>query len=257
MSVVVCTGNCKPAQPSRLMVCPSMLAARSKNLRNIQSAERIESQDHSESQAHIRHGVDQESLGCRVGGGLSLRPMRDQEIGTNTHGLPAHVGHQQVSAHDQHDHGGCKKTHDREEAAVSRISDHVSRRVNVDDGADAGDQQKQQYRELIDIKTQVDGETARLQQPVKRNGLRSISQNLNEGRYRQEKGQNYRRNPYFVACFTQPASCQREDDRRPAREEEGSGYKTACASFMSFKVSKNSSHPARPSQWDRCTAPAL
>ena len=60
----------------------------------------------------------------------------------------------------------------------------------MDDGADAGDQQQQQHRELIDVEAQVDDEVAGFKQPVKRDRLRSVPQNLNKGRDRQTEREN-------------------------------------------------------------------
>ena len=124
--------------------------------------------------------------------------MRDQQVRADPHRLPAHVGHEQVAAHDQHDHRRREEGDHREEARVARVADHVARRVDVHDRADAGHQQQQQHRQLVDVEAEVDDQRRRparsgTDRPTADRARRTSTKAATERHERQRDGRRCRR----------------------------------------------------------------
>ncbi len=69
---------------------------------------------------------------------------------------------QEVRAEHEHEHRRREQVHVREEAAEAGIAVHVPDRVQVDQRADAGDEQDHRRRQRIDEEPEVDAEAAGL-----------------------------------------------------------------------------------------------
>ena len=65
-------------------------------------------------------------------------------------------GDQQVAAEHQDEHRGDEQVHVQEELGVVLVALHVPDRVQVDQGADAGDEQHHGHRQRVDVEGGVD-----------------------------------------------------------------------------------------------------
>ena len=73
---------------------------------------------------------------------MLVKVEANQQIAAQAHALPAHEHHQVVVGKDQREHGEHEEVQVSEEAVVAALMAHVARAVNVDERADAGDEEQ-------------------------------------------------------------------------------------------------------------------
>ena len=83
-------------------------------------------------------------------------PERDQQVRRQTDALPAEVEHHVVVAEHQQQHRGDEQVEVPEELAAPRVVLHVADRVQVDQRADAGDQQHEDAGQRVEQQSEVD-----------------------------------------------------------------------------------------------------
>ena len=98
-------------------------------------------QEDAEDEAPVADAVGDERLLAGVRRALLLVPVADQQVRAEAHAFPAHEHHQEVVSQDEHEHEEAEQVQVAEEArdAAARLVGHVGRRVDVDQRADAGD----------------------------------------------------------------------------------------------------------------------
>ena len=111
-----------------------------------------EDQQHPEDEAEVADAVDDERLLAGVGGRLLPEPEADQQVRAETDAFPADEHHREVGAEHQHQHERGEQIQVREVARVLAVAllVHVAGRVDVDQRADAGDDQDHQRRQVIE-----------------------------------------------------------------------------------------------------------
>ena len=108
-----------------------------------------EGQHDRRREAHVADPVDHERL---LGGrrrGVLVLPEADEQVGREADALPAEEQPEVVLRHDQHEHRGHEQVEVAEEPHPARVVLHVADRVDVDQRADAGDQQQEQRRQRV------------------------------------------------------------------------------------------------------------
>ena len=100
--------------------------------------------------AQVTDPVDHEGLLGRRRRGRLVLPEADQQVRGQADALPADEQHQVVVGEHQQQHRGDEQVEEPEEAAPPLVVGHVADRVDVDQAADAGDQQHEQDRQLVD-----------------------------------------------------------------------------------------------------------
>ena len=128
----------------------------------VERADLREDQEHREHEAEVADAVGDERLLARDRGRVALEPERDQQVRAQADALPPEEGQQEARAEHEHEHRGREQVEVREEPAEARVAVHVPDRVQVDQRADAGDEQDHRRRERIDEEAEVDAEAARL-----------------------------------------------------------------------------------------------
>ena len=100
-------------------------------------------QEHAEDEAPVADAVGDERLLAGVRRALLLVPVADQQVRAEADAFPAHEHHQEVVPQHEHEHEEAEQVQVAEEArhAAARLVGHVGRRVDVDQRADAGDDQ--------------------------------------------------------------------------------------------------------------------
>ena len=104
-------------------------------------ADRREGEEHRHHEAPVTDAVGDEGLLAGGGGRLAGVPEGDQEVGAGADALPAEERDQQVLAEHQQQHGEDEQVQVEEELRELRVAVHVPDRVQVDQRADAGDEQ--------------------------------------------------------------------------------------------------------------------
>ena len=87
-------------------------------------------------------------------------PERDEEVGAGAHALPAEEGDEHVAAQHQHQHREHEQVQVDEELREPRVAVHVADRVQVDQRADAGDEQRHRDRQRVGEEPDVHLEAA-------------------------------------------------------------------------------------------------
>ena len=102
--------------------------------------------------ADVADAVDDERLLAGVGRRSLLIPEPDQQVRAEPHALPAHEHDEQAVAQHEQQHERGEEVQVREVARVLRrlLLDHVGRRIDVDEEADAGDDQDHHRRQRIE-----------------------------------------------------------------------------------------------------------
>ena len=113
-----------------------------------------------DGQPEIADAVDQERLFARVGGRGFLEPEADQQVGRQADPFPAHVKEQVVVRQHQRQHHQDEEVEVGEEAREAGIVVHIAGGIDVDQEADAGDDQRHGDRELVEQQRDVDLEIA-------------------------------------------------------------------------------------------------
>ncbi len=123
-------------------------------------AERGEQAVERDHEGPIADPVDDERL--VAGGGVAddLVPEADQRERAEADALPSHEQQPQIVAQHQQEHREGEQVEPAEEAPVRIIVVHVAGRVDVDQAADAGDDQRHQHRERIEPERDIDIEPA-------------------------------------------------------------------------------------------------
>jgi len=126
---------------------------------------RTEHRQHREDrhgQAEVADAVDHEGLLARGGRGGLVLPERDQQVRGEADALPADEQHRVVVREDEREHGRDEQVQVGEEPATAGVVRHVADGVDVDQAADARDQQGEQDRQRVDQQADVDLPGARL-----------------------------------------------------------------------------------------------
>ena len=110
----------------------------------IERAEHRVDQKDAEDESPVADAVRDERLLAGVSRTLLLVPVADQQVRAETDAFPAHEHHQEVVSQDEHEHEEAEQIEIAEEAgdASARLVGHVRRRVDVNQRADAGDDQQ-------------------------------------------------------------------------------------------------------------------
>ena len=124
-------------------------------------AHRLEGEEHRQHEAEVADAVGDEGLLARHRGAVAVEPERDQEVGAGAHALPAEEGHDEVLAQHEHEHREHEEVQVDEELGELRIAVHVPDRVQVDERADAGDEQRHRDRQRVDQEAHLHVEPAR------------------------------------------------------------------------------------------------
>ncbi len=126
------------------------------DLRVRQRAEVREDHEDRQRQSGVPDPVHHERLLGRGGRGRLLIPETDQQVGRQAHTFPARVQDQVVVGHHQQQHGREEEVEVSEKPSAVRVFGHVADRVDVDQRSDAGDQQHEADRQLVDLQREVD-----------------------------------------------------------------------------------------------------
>src|SRR6516164_8850888 len=82
----------------------------------------------------------------------------DQQVAAQPHAFPTHKEQSVVGCQDQEQHEKHEQIHVREEAEVALFMRHVAGGVDVDEEANAGDNEQHNHGQMIDLQIEADGQ---------------------------------------------------------------------------------------------------
>ena len=134
-----------------------------RDLLEVERAEVREDQQRAEDEREVADAVDDEGLLAGVGGRLLLVPEADQQVGAEADAFPAHEEHREVRPQHQHQHERGEQVQVREVPRVFAVGllVHVRGRVDVNQRADAGDDENHHGRQRVDAERGADVQVAR------------------------------------------------------------------------------------------------
>ena len=145
-----------------------------KDLAKGQRAKGPEDQEHGQQHGPVAHAVDHKGLA--PGAGIAhavlalLVPETDEQVRAQAHAFPAHEHGQVTVARHQDEHGGQEQVEvDKEAREAARVAVdahvlvHVANGVDVDERANAGDDQHHGHRERVDQEGPLDVQAAEAQ----------------------------------------------------------------------------------------------
>ena len=97
---------------------------------------------------------------ARVGGGRFLEPESDQQIAGHADQLPEDEHHDEIGGQHDAEHRKGEEAQTGEVTRAARIVLHVAGRINVDRAANAGDDEKHQQAEAVEVQAELDPEVA-------------------------------------------------------------------------------------------------
>ena len=144
--------------PTRLARHGRRGAARERgvDLVHVERAERPVQQEHAEQEAGVADAVGDERLlaGARLV--RILEPEADQQVRREAHAFPADEQHEQRAAEHQQQHEEQEQVEVREVARVALVLLHVAGRVDVDQRAHAGHDQRHHRGEAVEVERDVE-----------------------------------------------------------------------------------------------------
>ena len=114
------------------------------------AAEKRQHRENGHRHSQVTDAVDDERLASRGSRGGFVLPEGDQQVGGQADALPAEEQHQVAVGQHQREHRRDEQVQVGEEPAAPLVVGHVADRVDVDQRSDAGDEQHEQDRQLVD-----------------------------------------------------------------------------------------------------------
>ena len=139
-----------------------------------------EEQD-AQEKAEIADPVNNKSLVAGYSIRVILVPEANQEVRAEPHALPADKEEQEIIGHDQHQHKKDKEVEIGEVAHHPLVMAHVSERIDVNQQADAADDQKHDRAQGVDLEGNL---------RLKRSRLDPGKERIPETSGRREKNEN-------------------------------------------------------------------
>ena len=110
-----------------------------------------EEEKDADDEGRVADPVDQEGLHAGLGRRRPLEPEADQEIGAKPDALPADEHQDDVRGQDQHEHEEGEQVQEGEVSGIALVFGHVSDRIDVDEQADARDDQGHDGGQLVEL----------------------------------------------------------------------------------------------------------
>ena len=198
----------------------------------IQRAERAPEPHDAETEPEVADAVDDERLLPRLRRRRARVPEADEEVRAEAHRLPEHVEQEEVAGEHQHGHGENEQVQVGKIAGVAGIVVHVAGGVEVDQRADAGDDEQHHGGELVHVRHDGGLEVARHDPREERAGEAPPVPDAREDRARREKRAGERRHRDPVGPPTDEVAEEDVDDRareRKSRDQPESGHRAMLA----------------------------
>ena len=120
----------------------------------------VEEDEDADEEPEVADAVDDEGLAPCVRLGVVVEPEPDEQVAAEAHPFPADEHRHQVVAEDEEQHRRDEQVEVGEVAPVPGILVDVPDRVEMDEEADAGDDQHQGAAQAIEAEREIDVQAA-------------------------------------------------------------------------------------------------
>ena len=110
---------------------------------------------HTEDESGVADAVDDESFVGGIASGLAMKIKTYEQIRTQAYAFPANEHEHVVVGENQRQHGEHEEVEVSEETVVAAFMGHVAGGVNVDQHADAGDEEQPDAGERVEKESGV------------------------------------------------------------------------------------------------------
>ncbi len=180
----------------------------------------LDHQEEGDEEAEIADAIDDECFFAGGCGGVFREPEADQQVRGETDALPTDEHHQVVLREHQREHEEHEEVEVGHEAVVAVVIPHVADRINVDEEADAGDDQQHDERKLVEVEAEINLEVAGAD-PVREvkiigggSGREAEGDEQRQRERRSTEGESHRRD-----CFPGRVSSEEAIDCRSRQRE--------------------------------------
>src|SRR5437868_8460504 len=115
-------------------------------------ASRAPDHENAKHETEIADAIGDESFFSRIGRGIALEPVANEQIGTEADQLPEDEQHNEIVREHDAQHREHEERKGGEITRFAGIIPHVAERINMDQTADAGDKHKHGFAQLIESK---------------------------------------------------------------------------------------------------------
>ncbi len=126
----------------------------------IERAREVGEEEHGAEETEIADAIGDERLLAGRSVGVLLVPEADEEVRAEPDALPPDEEHRQVVGHHEDEHREDEEVQVAEEPVEALVLRHVRRGVEVDERADARDDEHHHRAERVDAELHVDGDAA-------------------------------------------------------------------------------------------------
>jgi len=179
-----------------------------------------EEQQNSQEKKNVANPVDDKGFAGRYGICVVLIPKAYEEIRAEPHSLPTDVQEDEVIGHDQQQHEKDKKIEIGEIAGHALVVAHVSEGIDVNQKADARDDEEHDRRQDIDSKGKFQPQRIGFdpeENAILQRSTRWKKPDRPEGK---EKRDRYNRTRKKARISAPQARTQKNIDRRPHKRNE-------------------------------------
>src|SRR5687768_7566732 len=216
------------------------------------AAQLRDQQKNPQDKTKVADAVDDEGLVAGDGVVGILVPKADQKIGAEADTLPADEQQQQVVGHDQHEHEEDKEIQIDEKTRHPFVVSHIAEGVDMNQKADARDNQQHDRSQRIDLQGEIYLEGTRLDPVIDDIAENSRRRQLKENVQRDGERRADGRAPQHRGIFSSQRlaekyvdhAAEQRDQRNPAQQIVG-----RYARFGSYHLSSCISWGSRLCRW--------
>ena len=127
-------------------------------LREVQCAESFEEQKHAEHEAEVADAVDDECFFAGVRCGFFQKIKADEQIAGEADAFPSDEEENVIGGEDEDEHEEHEEVEVGKEAVVAAFVRHVAGGIDVNEEADAGDDENHDHGQLVHLEVEARAE---------------------------------------------------------------------------------------------------
>ena len=170
----------------------------------------------AEHESEVADAIGEKRFLGRLGRGVAFEPVPDEHVGSEADQLPKNEKHDEIVREHDAEHGEHEERERGEVTRLAFVTAHVTERINVNQRADAGDEDKHHTTQIVQNKTERHDEQPGKFNPVeRRSGLFLARKNQTSAHKTGEDSETRQE-----ATEPAPASCEDGDHHRGDERQE-------------------------------------
>src|SRR5438067_94542 len=114
----------------------------------------LDQQKQSDEKSKVADTIDDECFLSGRRGGVLDKPKPNQQVGRQAHAFPTNEHQQVVVGQDERQHEEHEQIQVREEPVVAGVLPHVADGIDVDEKANASNDQQHDQRKLVEVESE-------------------------------------------------------------------------------------------------------